>query len=311
MNTKLSTLPPQGLIPTGINPETLLLKAIETGQSVDTIERLLALRERLQAEASAQAYRQARLAVQREAPKILKTQSVKDKYGKERYKYATLEQITDVYKPLLVRNGFSYRYDTDAVSGAVTVIMTISHIGGHDETNRFRVPIDPGAFMSEPQKYESAMSFAQRICFRNGFGIITGQNDTNTEPVNGDIGTIRNHENEPDRISSNSNEHRHLEARISELGLDRDRVKTWCKRRWDVEHFPDLSPSQYRELLRKLPEFAEKSKSSKTPSSDNAEGDRLREPVPVPIDSADPGEGDTEDMEAIDPEASFIDKGDA
>lgn len=59
------------------------------------------------------------------------------------------------------------------------------------------------------------------------------------------------------RISSA--QHKRLEARINELGLDRERVKRWCASRWQVGHFPDLSPAQYDELDRRLPGFARQS----------------------------------------------------
>jgi hypothetical protein len=57
-------------------------------------------------------------------------------------------------------------------------------------------------------------------------------------------------------IGKQSHEHRHLEARLQELGLDRERVKAWCTKKWGVEHLPDLTASQYRELSTRLSEFA-------------------------------------------------------
>jgi hypothetical protein len=51
-------------------------------------------------------------------------------------------------------------------------------------------------------------------------------------------------------------QHRRLEARITELSLDRERVKGWCKRAFGVEHFPALTRRQYDRLDTKLAEFA-------------------------------------------------------
>ena len=241
----IATLPAQ--TPARIDPEALLMKAVESGQGVETLERLLALRERLQAEYAANQYRQALLAFQAECPKILKTQIVANKDGEERYRYATLESIQDITKPLLHNNGFSFDFDTICEANAVTVIITIAHVAGHEKKSSFRVPIDLKAFMSEPQKYEAAMSFAQRICFRNGFGLITGTNDTNTEP-----------EAPPadPPIGKDSAAKRALEARIGELDLNRESVKTWCQRYWQVDHFQDLTHAQQQQLMNRLPEFA-------------------------------------------------------
>lgn len=45
---------------------------------------------------------------------------------------------------------------------------------------------------------------------------------------------------------------RRLEARIGELGLDRERVKAWLSRAWKVEHFQDLPAARYTELDQRL-----------------------------------------------------------
>jgi hypothetical protein len=65
-------------------------------------------------------------------------------------------------------------------------------------------------------------------------------------------------ETEAKPIGKQSREHHHLEDRIKELKLDRERIKKWCQRKWGIEHFPDLTAAQYRELLTRLPGFAER-----------------------------------------------------
>lgn len=59
-----------------------------------------------------------------------------------------------------------------------------------------------------------------------------------------------------DKIRSQSEEHRQIEVRLKELGLNRERVKDWCKKKWGVEHFNELTMRQYRELLSRLTHFA-------------------------------------------------------
>jgi len=58
--------------------------------------------------------------------------------------------------------------------------------------------------------------------------------------------------------SITASQHRALEARITELGLDRERVKNWVFRasRDTVEHFPDMSPALFARLWKKLPDMA-------------------------------------------------------
>ena len=47
-----------------------------------------------------------------------------------------------------------------------------------------------------------------------------------------------------------------LEARIGELGLDRERVKSWTAKAWGVEHFAELTPEQYDRLDKRLVQWA-------------------------------------------------------
>jgi hypothetical protein len=51
-------------------------------------------------------------------------------------------------------------------------------------------------------------------------------------------------------------QHRRLEARLHELGLERERVKAWLAKQGAPGHFPELSPAQYNDLDRRLDGWA-------------------------------------------------------
>lgn len=55
-------------------------------------------------------------------------------------------------------------------------------------------------------------------------------------------------------------QHKRLEARIKELGLDRDRVKAWLRKasQGRFQNFLDLTPEFYQRLYSKLEDFAER-----------------------------------------------------
>lgn len=59
-----------------------------------------------------------------------------------------------------------------------------------------------------------------------------------------------------DDLLISSSPHKMVEARIGELGLNRDGVKTWMTRRFNVEHFHGLNRQQFNELLAQLPQMA-------------------------------------------------------
>ncbi len=64
----------------------------------------------------------------------------------------------------------------------------------------------------------------------------------------------------PEKSGISDAQHRRLEARIQELGLDRGRVKTWLSNatRGRVNHFHELTQTLYKKLDRKLEEWAER-----------------------------------------------------
>ncbi|MBK1727094.1 hypothetical protein [Halorhodospira neutriphila] len=53
-------------------------------------------------------------------------------------------------------------------------------------------------------------------------------------------------------------QHRALEARIRELGLDRERVRSWIQRAWGVEHLNEVPAQRFDELRRRLEHWARK-----------------------------------------------------
>jgi hypothetical protein len=163
------------------DPESIIRFAIEKGNvNVDIMERLLAMRTQLQGEFAKKKFDESLAAFQSECPAIQKRKNVMNKDGKTiRYSYAPLDDIVDQVKPLLKNHGFSYSIDIDssAEKGWVVVCCEITHSAGHSKTSSFKCPIDPQGFMSEPQKYASALTFAKRYAFCNAFGILTADED--------------------------------------------------------------------------------------------------------------------------------------
>jgi len=157
--------------------EKIMMKAIETNATVETMERLLAMRNQLKAEAAKEAFFEALAAFQEECPTIQKTRVVKGKNGKERYRYAPLESIVHQVKDLLKKNGFSYTIKTRQEDGEQVATCVVHHTFGHEEESEFRVPLDPESYMNAPQRVASSQTYAKRYALCNAFGIMTGENE--------------------------------------------------------------------------------------------------------------------------------------
>lgn len=160
-----------------LSVENLMKEAIKKDASIDTIERIFTLREKMKSEWAKQQFDGAMAAFQSECPVIKKTKIVKNKDGSVRYRYAPLDSIVLQVKSLLQRHGFSYTLDSQVTENRVTPTCKVTHVAGHSESSSFTIPIDPDAFMTGAQKFASALTFAKRYAFINAFGILTGDED--------------------------------------------------------------------------------------------------------------------------------------
>jgi len=158
--------------------ENLISQAISTGASVDTMERLLAMRKELKAEFAKEQFDKAMAAFQSECPVIKKTKTIKTESGKDAYSYAPLESIVVQVKPLLERNGFSYSIQTETGENKVKATCLAKHKDGHSEPSSMEVPLgNKTKIMSDSQVTAAALTFAKRYAFCNVFGILTGDED--------------------------------------------------------------------------------------------------------------------------------------
>lgn len=162
--------------------EGLIAQAIEKNISVESMEKLLAMRREIRAEQAKEAYDRSMAAFQSDCPVIEKTKSVLNSKDKTvRYKYAPIESIVTQVKDLLKEHGFSYAITTKT-NGVLTVFCRVTHEMGHSETSEFSVPMNPDAYMTDQQKAGAALTFAKRYAFCNAFGILTGDEDTDARP---------------------------------------------------------------------------------------------------------------------------------
>jgi hypothetical protein len=163
-----------------MNVEGLLIKAVESGASIDALERLMALRERLVAEQARTAFFSALAGFQAECPVIPKTGEVKERGGQQvRYRFAPLDKIVSTIRPHLERHGLSYTFNAvfDLENHHLIAVCEVHHALGHTEASEFRVPISKDNFMNGAQHFGSASSYARRYALCNALGLLTGDED--------------------------------------------------------------------------------------------------------------------------------------
>ena len=159
-------------------------QAIAKGLPVETMERLFALHKDVKAERAKEEFITALSDFQRDVPVISKSKKVLNKDGSLRYQYAPLDTIIEQIKDALTQNGLSYNWEVENKEGFIKATARITHIFGHSEVSSFEIPIDKEGYMTTPQKYASALTFAKRYALCNALGISTAEEDTDATDVN-------------------------------------------------------------------------------------------------------------------------------
>jgi hypothetical protein len=212
----------------------LVRLALEKNVGVDTIERLVALQERM-AERDARASFFAALGrFQAECPPVQKSRTAKivtKKGGTYAYQYASLDVIVAHIRPYLHRHGFSFTWDCEADAANVKATCYLKHVDGHVEHASFSAPTETDAAMSGAQKNGAALTFAQRRSLEQVTGIVTTDDTDAAMPVN--------------TVKVTDEDVAILEEWITSTGSDRARFLAWL----GVSSLSDLPAIHYDRAL--------------------------------------------------------------
>lgn len=161
----------------------LISQAIDKNVPVESLERLLAMRRELRAEKSKEEYDRSMAKFQASCPTIQKKKEVRNSSDAVVYRYAPIESIVEQVKDQLSDNGFSYSTNMELQDSQVTVCVKVTHRAGHSEKTCMTVPLGTRTnIMSQSQVVAAASTFAKRYAFCNAFGILTGDEDTDSQP---------------------------------------------------------------------------------------------------------------------------------
>lgn len=234
--------PPATLPDASAAPLAAILSDPERLQAipVETVERLLALKERMDAEYARKAFFEALAAFQAECPIIERRKGIPDRDGNVKYRYAPLEQVIAQVAPLLRVHGLAYRFDTMPKDGGIEVQCILTHALGHSETS---VAFMPGVQVPKANAAQNAgagITYGKRIAFLNATGILTADMDSD-----GDDGSGAGAD-EDERITAD--QAANLRALAEEVGADEARFLKWMQ----VESFEDIAASRYEKAARGL-----------------------------------------------------------
>lgn len=148
---------------------------------VEKMERLLALKQKIDDDHRRQVFMAALARVQQKIPHINKAGRIIVK-GQEVSRYARLEDIDRVVRPILAEEGLAVSFDTEPHNNNVRVICRLSHEMGHSETKQVDLPIDTSGYKNVVQGVGSTVAYGRRILCKMWFNVIEEGEDIDGHP---------------------------------------------------------------------------------------------------------------------------------
>lgn len=166
-----------------MTPMAMIDRALATGATPETLEKLMALQERWEAAQAKKAYDEAMKAAQAEMRPVLVNADNKQTNSK----YATYEALDNAIRPIYTRHGFSLSFDTAdcPLPDHVRVVCEVS-CAGHSKLPHIDMPADGkgakgGDVMTKTHATGAAVTYGRRYLLGMIFNItITKDDDGNS-----------------------------------------------------------------------------------------------------------------------------------
>jgi len=156
----------------------MIAQAVQKGADVATIERLVALKERLDRTEAEKAFYEAKARLHAKLPQIEQSGVVLNKAGGVQSRYSKYEDIDMILRPLLAEEGFSLEFDSESQHDKLLMSGTLAHRQGHRETRRLPLPLDTSGAKNNIQGMGSTVSYGKRYLLGMLLNLVSkGQDD--------------------------------------------------------------------------------------------------------------------------------------
>lgn len=125
--------------------------------NMDALERMLDMQERIMKRDAESAFNAAMAEMQCEIPTIAERAK-----GHGTIKYATLEDISDIVKPIMKTHGFAISFKVEHAAAGLSITGILMHRAGHREQTTMLLPIDTSGNKNAVQAVGSSTSYGKR-----------------------------------------------------------------------------------------------------------------------------------------------------
>lgn len=216
-------------------PMEMLNRAVMSGASPETLEKMLALQERWEKNEARKAFDKAIAAAKAKMPTIVKNREVSFGAGKTAYRHEDLAEIAKAIVPVLSEFGLSYRFRTNVTDKLIVVTCILSHEGGHSEENSLPGPADTSGSKNAIQSIGSTVTYLQRYTLKAALGLAASNDDDGVSAGNGT--------KVPDKLSEEAETDLHKAIVASGRTID------WFCKFAHINELRDLAPERYDAAL--------------------------------------------------------------
>jgi len=173
------------------NPLELLQYAIDHGVGTAELKEMMTMADDWRRQQAAENYGNAIAAFQAECPQIIKEHLVKSKDGSDRYRFAPLEDIDTVVRPIMARHKISAMGEM-LTEGEMFKVTWRIQVGSHFEDKRFSLPrpdireLAKAMYCNEAQAAIAAQSYFRRTTYAMALNIVVAKEDNDTAAL-GDV----------------------------------------------------------------------------------------------------------------------------
>lgn len=164
MNAIAKAVPAENVPTTDGGTIAMLIERVATNPnaSIETLERLLDMQERVQATRAVAAFNTDLAAMQPKLPIIAERGGIQNTAKVVQSTYALWEDINEAIRPFLAEHGFALTFRVDRREGLVRVTGILSHREGHSTETTLELPVDSSGSKNAVQAIGSSTSYGQR-----------------------------------------------------------------------------------------------------------------------------------------------------
>ena len=160
-----------------MTPMEMLNAAIERGDSLDRLERLMDLNDRWEKAQAKKAFLEAKARFKASAPTILKDKDNKQ-YGS---KYASIGNVVNTINEALAQHALDADWDFDQSDNRIKVTCTLRHVQGHEESRSLFGPPDTSGQKNPLQQIKSTLTYLKLATFEAVTGIATKEGNVDDD----------------------------------------------------------------------------------------------------------------------------------